>query len=214
MREVGAVIGGEGNGGVIDPRVGWVRDPFIGMGLILQLMAETGKTAERTGRRAAELHDRQGQVHGAARTAAEAERGLDARWPEAKVEPRRRPAARLARPLGARAAQQHRADRPRHRRGAASKQCAGRCVSRWGRCCARYVSWTRQRRRYTSRCRWRVRLTVYCIASCRWVAGGRGSCRASSNTGSAGASPSHFDSSAGDTEYYPSSRSYSSFTAR
>jgi phosphomannomutase len=44
MREVGAVIGGEGNGGVIDPRVGWVRDPFIGMGLVLQLMAETGKS--------------------------------------------------------------------------------------------------------------------------------------------------------------------------
>src|SRR2546422_947501 len=43
MREVGAVIGGEGNGGVIDPRVGWVRDPFIAMGLILNLMAETGK---------------------------------------------------------------------------------------------------------------------------------------------------------------------------
>ena len=43
MREVGAVIGGEGNGGVIDPRVGWVRDPFIGIGLILNLMAETGK---------------------------------------------------------------------------------------------------------------------------------------------------------------------------
>jgi phosphomannomutase len=43
MREIGAVIGGEGNGGVIDPRVGWVRDPFIGMGLILNLLAETGK---------------------------------------------------------------------------------------------------------------------------------------------------------------------------
>ncbi len=43
MREVGAVIGGEGNGGVIDPRVGWVRDPFIGMGLVLNLMADTGK---------------------------------------------------------------------------------------------------------------------------------------------------------------------------
>ena len=43
MREVGAVLGGEGNGGVIDPRVGWVRDPFIGMGLVLQLMAETDK---------------------------------------------------------------------------------------------------------------------------------------------------------------------------
>ena len=43
MRESGAAIGGEGNGGVIDPRVGWVRDPYIGMGLILQLLAETGK---------------------------------------------------------------------------------------------------------------------------------------------------------------------------
>jgi len=43
MRETGALIGGEGNGGVIDSRVGSVRDPFIGMGLILNLMAETGK---------------------------------------------------------------------------------------------------------------------------------------------------------------------------
>ena len=43
MRAVDAVIGGEGNGGVIDPRVGWVRDPFIGMGLILNLLAATGK---------------------------------------------------------------------------------------------------------------------------------------------------------------------------
>lgn len=43
MREVGALLGGEGNGGVIDPRVGWVRDPFIGMALVLQLLADTGK---------------------------------------------------------------------------------------------------------------------------------------------------------------------------
>jgi phosphomannomutase len=42
MRAVNALIGGEGNGGVIDPRVGYVRDPFIGMGLILELMATTG----------------------------------------------------------------------------------------------------------------------------------------------------------------------------
>jgi phosphomannomutase len=42
MRAVDAVIGGEGNGGVIDPRVGWVRDPFIGLGLILSLIAQTG----------------------------------------------------------------------------------------------------------------------------------------------------------------------------
>jgi phosphomannomutase len=44
MRATGAVIGGEGNGGVIDPRVGYVRDPFIGMGLILNLLAQTKKT--------------------------------------------------------------------------------------------------------------------------------------------------------------------------
>src|SRR5262249_42483304 len=43
IREVHAIIGGEGNGGVIDPRVGWVRDPFLGMALVLQLMADTGK---------------------------------------------------------------------------------------------------------------------------------------------------------------------------
>jgi phosphomannomutase len=43
MRSTNAVIGGEGNGGVIDPRVGWVRDPFVGMAFILSLMAEERK---------------------------------------------------------------------------------------------------------------------------------------------------------------------------
>jgi phosphomannomutase len=43
MLEIGAVLGGEGNGGVLDPRVGLVRDPFIGMGLVLNLMAQTGR---------------------------------------------------------------------------------------------------------------------------------------------------------------------------
>ena len=33
-----AVIGGEGNGGVIDPRVGYVRDSFVGMALLLDAM--------------------------------------------------------------------------------------------------------------------------------------------------------------------------------
>jgi len=34
-----AVLGGEGNGGVIDPRVGMVRDSFVGMALLLDAMA-------------------------------------------------------------------------------------------------------------------------------------------------------------------------------
>ncbi len=39
-----AIFGGEGNGGPIDPSVGYVRDSFVGMARILALMAETGKS--------------------------------------------------------------------------------------------------------------------------------------------------------------------------
>ncbi|MBX3413800.1 MAG: phosphoglucosamine mutase [Pirellulales bacterium] len=39
MRQESAAIGGEGNGGVIDPRVGFVRDSFVGMALLLDAMA-------------------------------------------------------------------------------------------------------------------------------------------------------------------------------
>lgn len=38
-----ARFGGEGNGGPIDPRVGLVRDSFVGMALVLSLLMETGK---------------------------------------------------------------------------------------------------------------------------------------------------------------------------
>ena len=44
MLEHDCIIGGEGNGGVIDLRVGPIRDSLVGIALILQLMAETGKT--------------------------------------------------------------------------------------------------------------------------------------------------------------------------
>jgi phosphomannomutase len=42
--EHNCIIGGEGNGGVIDLRVSPVRDSLVGIVLVLQLMAETGKT--------------------------------------------------------------------------------------------------------------------------------------------------------------------------
>lgn len=38
------IIGGEGNGGVIDLRVGTTRDSLVAIALVLELMAETGKT--------------------------------------------------------------------------------------------------------------------------------------------------------------------------
>jgi len=41
------IIGGEGNGGVIDLRVSAVRDALVGMAFTLQLMAGTGKTISR-----------------------------------------------------------------------------------------------------------------------------------------------------------------------
>ncbi|MBL8171019.1 MAG: phosphoglucosamine mutase [Acidobacteria bacterium] len=43
MQTVGAVIGGEGNGGVIYPRVNFCRDSQVGMALILHLLAESGR---------------------------------------------------------------------------------------------------------------------------------------------------------------------------
>jgi len=39
-----AVFGGEGNGGPIDPQVGYIRDSFVGMANILDLLANSRKT--------------------------------------------------------------------------------------------------------------------------------------------------------------------------
>lgn len=44
MLAVGAVYGGEGNGGPIDPRVGYVRDSFVAIAQVLDALAQTGKT--------------------------------------------------------------------------------------------------------------------------------------------------------------------------
>lgn len=44
MIEQKATYGGEGNGGPIDPRVGYVRDSFVGMAQVLDLMTGTGKS--------------------------------------------------------------------------------------------------------------------------------------------------------------------------
>lgn len=39
-----AVVGGEGNGGVIYPRINFARDSLVGMALVLHLLTETGRT--------------------------------------------------------------------------------------------------------------------------------------------------------------------------
>ena len=45
MKEVGAVIGGEGNGGVIYPESHYGRDALVGIGLFLSSLAQKGLTA-------------------------------------------------------------------------------------------------------------------------------------------------------------------------
>lgn len=44
MTELNAVYGGEGNGGPIDPKVGYVRDSFVAMAQVLDAMAKSGKS--------------------------------------------------------------------------------------------------------------------------------------------------------------------------
>ncbi|HLA12699.1 MAG TPA: phosphoglucosamine mutase [Pyrinomonadaceae bacterium] len=44
MQQQNATIGGEGNGGVIYPRINFARDSLVGMALVLHLLAETGAT--------------------------------------------------------------------------------------------------------------------------------------------------------------------------
>ncbi len=43
MKETGAIIGGEGNGGVIYPEAHYGRDALVGVGLFLTLLAKSGK---------------------------------------------------------------------------------------------------------------------------------------------------------------------------
>ncbi len=47
MQRVGAVIGGEGNGGVINPDLHYGRDALVGIAMVLQHLAEEKKTTSR-----------------------------------------------------------------------------------------------------------------------------------------------------------------------
>ena len=47
MKSLGAVIGGEGNGGVIYPKVNFTRDAMVGAALIVKLLDERGTTISR-----------------------------------------------------------------------------------------------------------------------------------------------------------------------
>jgi phosphomannomutase len=83
MRRTGALVGGEGNGGVIDPRVGWVRDPFIGLALILGAMARSGQTLSRLAGELPQFTIRKEKYSLAPAALEGAFRALTRRWPDA-----------------------------------------------------------------------------------------------------------------------------------
>jgi phosphomannomutase len=88
MRDVGAVIGGEGNGGVIDPRVGWVRDPFIGMGMVLNLLADRQKKLSEVVAELPSYHIVKQKYSVETARLPELFAAMKKRWPEAKANTR------------------------------------------------------------------------------------------------------------------------------
>ena len=129
MVDVNAVLGGEGNGGVIDPRVGYVRDSFVGMAMVLDLMAATGEPLSNLVAglpryaMVKEQYPLAAAIDRRRRLARSGRRDLGALGPDRRRLARRpsrsprRTAARVGRPLGSRPGQQHRADRAGDRRG-------------------------------------------------------------------------------------------------
>jgi phosphomannomutase len=85
MQQVGAVIGGEGNGGVIDPRVGLVRDPFIGMGMTLELLAGSGKKLSELVAELPAYHIVKEKYSLPADRLSQLKSALVKRWPEARL---------------------------------------------------------------------------------------------------------------------------------
>jgi phosphomannomutase len=85
MLDVGALIGGEGNGGVIDPRVGLVRDPFAGMAMVLALLAETSRSLSELIGELPAYHIVKEKYPAARNRLPALFEALCARWPDARV---------------------------------------------------------------------------------------------------------------------------------
>lgn len=62
MKDVDAVIGGEGNGGVIYPALHYGRDALVGVALFLTLLARSGKTMTELRRSYPQYHIAKGKV--------------------------------------------------------------------------------------------------------------------------------------------------------
>ena len=125
------MLGGEGNGGVIDPRVGLVRDSFVGMADDSRRHGRRGKL--NVSQLAAELPRYEIVKTKLTLPREQIAAALDAVERHFRRRPgrsARRPAARLARQMAAGAGQQHRADRAGDRRGAQPGRSRTTCAAK------------------------------------------------------------------------------------
>ncbi len=116
MLKHGAVIGGEGNGGVIDPRVVLVRDSFTAMALILDAMAARQLPVSALADELPRYEICKTKIELPREKLADRLCGAGAAFPRRQGRQTRRSAARLAEQMAARAGEQHRAHRSRNRR--------------------------------------------------------------------------------------------------
>jgi phosphomannomutase len=86
MLDTGAVFGGEGNGGVIDPRIGMVRDSFVGMALVLDAMASRGVAVSQLAAGLPRYAICKAKVVLPHEKIADALAALEAEWPAARVD--------------------------------------------------------------------------------------------------------------------------------
>jgi phosphomannomutase len=87
MKDVGAVIGGEGsNGGVIFPPVQYCRDSYTGMAFILNRLVETGLTTSQLAAQLPRYYRRAGKVASEHGRLGQLLQAIQARFPEAKAD--------------------------------------------------------------------------------------------------------------------------------
>ncbi len=80
-----ACYGGEGNGGPIDPRVGYVRDSFVAMAQVLDLMTTTGRSLAELADALPKLHIHKSKATAAAEQLPHLFKALRERYPHAEV---------------------------------------------------------------------------------------------------------------------------------
>ncbi|MEE2934679.1 MAG: phosphoglucosamine mutase [Planctomycetota bacterium] len=81
-----AAYGGEGNGGPIDPRVGYVRDSFVGMAQVLELMVSSGQTLAELANGLPQLHIHKSKASVTADQLPSLFEALTEKFPEAKAQ--------------------------------------------------------------------------------------------------------------------------------